>query len=301
MESRRWRDSSYCYQTCCQADDAELTESEDRDFQASLIYLLQELPAMDGKPRSSIFSTYTTMSDMLIRGAIRDTFFSQTNVSLDDCRYGKIFVPDYPTTVWNEAGRIAQVLLKTVWQRSQERFDVASHPRPVFLIADEAQNFLSRATDAPFQATARSSLVATIYLSQNLPGLYEATGGEAGRHVIDALTGHLRLKLFASQDDMTTCLWQSEMLGKVKRLIFSGSSQPRTDQPLSLFRPRANVSAGFTESWEYAIQPWEWSHGLRNGGPANGFQIDAVAFQGGRIWQANGRTHLPVTFTQWRE
>lgn len=301
MESRAWRETSYCYQACCRADDGALTDSEDRDFQSSLMYLLQELPAMDAKPRSSIISTYTTMSDMLGRGAIRDTFFSETNVSLDDCRYGQIFVTDYPTTVWNEIGRMAQVLVKTVWQRDAERFDVGTHPQPVFLIADEAQNFISRTTDAAFQATARSSLVATILLSQNLPGLYEAVGGESGRHVIDALTGNLRLKLFASQDDLNTCLWQSELLGKIKRFSFNGSSQPRTDRPFDLFHPRANVSAGFSESWDYTIQPWEWSHGLRNGGPANGFLVDAIAYQGGRIWKSNGKTHLPVTFTQYRE
>ena len=37
---------------------------------------------------------------------------------------------------------------------------------------------------------------------------------------------------------------------------------------------------------------------LRKGGPANAGQVDAVVFQGGRIWHATGDTYLPAVFQQ---
>lgn len=297
--SPAWRDKSYCYQTLCKADDQPLTVSEERDFELSLLYFLEEFAAMDAKPRSSIVSTYTTMSDLFQRGVLRDTFFGETNITPDACRQGKIFVLDFPTLRWNETGRIIQSAFKFVWQRSQERHDVAANPRPVFLFSDEAQQFLT-SFDGPFQATARSSRICTLYITQNLPGMYEAVGGESGRHVIDALLGNLRLKVFHAQDDGVTCQWQSELLGKTKRLLFNSSAQPQTDQPFDLWRPRSNVSAGFSESWEYLIQPWEWAKNARTGGEANGFLVDATLFQGGRVFNASGKTFLPITFDQRR-
>jgi hypothetical protein len=131
--------------------------------------------------------------------------------------------------------------------------------------------------------------------------MYAAAGGESGRHAINSLIGNLRLKLLCSQDEAETCIFQSELLGKTKRLLYSSSVQPPPGAQFEFWRPRTGVSAGMNESWEYEIQPWDWSHCLRSGGHAHDYTVDAVAFQGGRIWEANGKTYLPIAFQQSKE
>ncbi len=291
-----WRQHSYCYQVLCRADDQPMSSSLVKDFELSLLYIMKEYPCMDAKPRSSIVSTYSTMADLFQRGAIRDTFFSETTITPDACRDGKIFILDFPTLRWNDVGRIIQSAFKYVWQRAMERHDVAVTPRPVFLLSDEAQQFLT-SFDAPFQATARSSRVATIYITQNLPGMMEAVGGESGRHAIDALIGNLRLKIFHAQDDATTCEYQSKLIGQTRRYTFNSNVQSPSQKDFDFFGDQ-NHSAGFSESLEYEIQPWEWSRDLRNGGKLNNYLVDAIAYQGGRLWQSNGKNYLPVTFQQ---
>jgi type IV secretory pathway TraG/TraD family ATPase VirD4 len=292
-----WRGRSYCYTTLCKADDQALSGSLQKDFELSLLYWMEEYAGMDAKPRASILSTYTTMADVFQRGVIRECFFDGTAVTPDACREGKILILDFPTLRWNATGRIVQAVFKHVWQRAMERGSGSDNLRPVFLFSDEAQQFLI-STDAAFQATARSSKVCTVYLTQNLPGMYEAVGGEPGRHVIDSLLGNLRLKVFHAQEEVSTCQYQSELLGQTRRFLFNGNTNGDAHEHFDFFNPGKNHSTGMSESWEYEIQPWEWSHRLRSGGPENDFLVDGIVYQGGRIWNASGRSYLPVTFHQ---
>ena len=97
--------------------------------------------------------------------------------------------------------------------------------------------------------------------------MYEAVGGESGRHSIDAPVGKPATKIFCAQDDPTTCQWQSELIGKTKKLFFNSSVQSAPDQQFDFFRPGKHHSAGMSESLEYEIAPWEWSRKFRTGGP----------------------------------
>lgn len=295
-----WRENSYYYQVCCRADDQPMEPSVDRDFEFTVQYLLKMLPALDGKTRSNILSTYSTMADMLQRGAIRETFFGETTVTPEACEDGKILVFAYPTLEWSAAGKIIQAIGKYAFQRSMLRRKRSSNMRPVFLAADECQQTIT-SRDAEFQSVARSSLVCTILASQSLPGLYEAVGGEAGKHAISALVGNLRLKALHGQDDPVTCHWQSDLLGQKKRLLFNSNSSGTNAQTFDWFDTRKNLSFGMNESWEPEIQPWEWSGDFRNGGPGNGYLVDAILYRGGRPWLANGKSYLPVTFDQRKE
>jgi hypothetical protein len=58
-----------------------------------------------------------------------------------------------------------------------------------------------------------------------------------------------------------------------------------------------STSAGFSETWEYQVQPGAFTQ-LRTGGPANGWAVDGILFQNGRQFQATGKTWLPVSFRQ---
>src|SRR5262249_30249480 len=88
---------------------------------------------------------------------------------------GRIIVMDLPVKEFAEVGRFSQVLMKYVFMRSIERRPQIKNMRPVFLWADESQNFTSP-YDFQFAATARSARVCTVYLTQNLSNYYATFG-----------------------------------------------------------------------------------------------------------------------------
>ncbi len=50
------------------------------------------------------------------------------------------------------------------------------------------------------------------------------------------------------------------------------------------------------ESFDYDVIPQLFTR-LRKGSPLNDYEVEAVVFQSGRIWN-NGKTHLPAIFNQ---
>ena len=59
-----------------------------------------------------------------------------------------------------------------------------------------------------------------------------------------------------------------------------------------------NISQGYSESMEYAIEPGEFARSLKTGGPQNGNRVTAVWFQAGRTFKASGRNFLITEFEQ---
>jgi hypothetical protein len=193
---------------------------------------------------------------------------------------------------------MAAVMWKYCLQKAIERR--ADNPggggRPVFIWADECQHFASR-YDPLFQATARSSRAATVYLTQNYPSLISALGGGAeGRTAADALLGNLGTKILHANSDRDTNQWAADLVGRrvgTLRSLGAGSSLSWGAQPsLGL-----SGSLGRNESMDYEIQPMEFAT-LRKGGPELGHTVEALVFQNGRRWAATGRTWQKVAFSQ---
>jgi hypothetical protein len=59
-----------------------------------------------------------------------------------------------------------------------------------------------------------------------------------------------------------------------------------------------NVSQGYSESMEYAIEPGDFARILKTGGSRNGNQVTGIWFQAGRVFKASGTNMLLETFTQ---
>ncbi len=59
-----------------------------------------------------------------------------------------------------------------------------------------------------------------------------------------------------------------------------------------------NVSHGYSEQMDYAIEPGFFARGLRTGGPANGNRVSAVWFQAGRLFHASSGNALFADFKQ---
>ena len=293
---------SYCFYCVGRAqmrlENGELDEWEGYDLEATRDYWFKEWAQMDEKPRSSIQSMFSTMADSFMRRPFRKLFSSGLLTIPEHTHHGHVIIMELPVKEFADAGRAAQVMFKYVWQQAAERRDVAANPRPIFLWVDEAQNFAT-AYDQQFQATARSSRVCTVYLTQNLPNYYAELGGEAGKHRVDSLVGNLQTKIFHANSDPVTNQFAAETIGKSWQLRrgtsiggSGGGSGPTKQGGTGSF------SESTRENLEYDVEPQTFTM-LRKGGPMYDRQVDAIIFQTGRVW-SNGQTHLRAVFTQDR-
>jgi type IV secretory pathway TraG/TraD family ATPase VirD4 len=261
-----------------------------------------EFASLSEKTRSVVVSSVSSFIDVLNRGLLRDLFCSETNLTPRDIADGRIVVIDLPVKEYGEVGQIAQVLWKYAFQRSIERRGSAA-ARPVFLWADEVQNF-AHSYDMSFLTTCRSSLVATVFLVQNISTLHAALGGdEKARNEATSLLGNLSTTILHANGDATTNEWGANLIGKSRQLFANGSSSRGAEERISelfdlgMVAPPSNTSAGFSEAYEYETPPSTFTR-LRTGGPANDYKVDGVVFQSGRMFRASGRTWCSVVFDQ---
>ncbi len=300
--SMEWRSRSLCWQALQLAEQRSPVGRAATDLLVVADYFLTEYPELSEKTRSVVVSTFTSMADVLMRGHLRELFCVDTNVTPEVVVSGKILILDLPVKTFAEVGVFAQVLWKYAFQRALERRDVALEPRPVFLWVDEAQSFIT-SHDMLFQATCRSSRVATVYLTQNVSNVYAVLGGqERGKHEAASLFANLNLKVLHANGDPVTNEWASSLIGRSRQYFASGSSSRPADAWPFDFEASAqqgSITSGFSERLEFEVQPARFTR-LRTGGPAHDWCVDGIAFQNGRRFRAGGRTWLPVTFRQER-
>lgn len=296
--SDHWKSHSYCFNCLAEADRRAKSLREQSDFEIVTNYFMLEFPALSDKTRSVIVSTFTSMVDVLNRGLLRELFCSDTNVTPEAIRDGKIILIDLPVKEYAEVGQFAQVLWKHAFQRSIERRNLAEHPLPVFLWADEAQHFVT-SYDMQFQTTCRAARVATVLLSQNYSNFLAALGGgEKARAETDSLLANLNTKVLHANGDPVTNEWAAGLIGRSRQLLASGNSSYEADEAWpALFSRRGNSSTGFSEAYEYEVQPREFTR-LATGGPGNGWNVDAIVFRNGRAFNSTGRNYQRVSFCQ---
>jgi len=296
--SADWRASSACWRLLDSARARAVGTPWELDCREVAGYWLGHLPSLGEKTRGSIVAMFSTLAEALMRGRMRELFCEETSIVPEDVLAGKIVVVDLPVKEWSEVGRMAAVIWKYCLQKAVERRcdNTDGTGRPLFLWADECQHFASR-YDSLFQATARSSRAASVYMTQNYPSLTVAFGGGSeGRSLTDALLGNMATKIFHANSDTETNRLAAELVGKrlhMRRNCGMGSS-------LSLgghASVSSSASQGRSEQMDYDIQPMEFSR-LSKGGPENRYCTDALVFQNGRRWAAGGLAWRKVSFRQ---
>lgn len=195
-----------------------------------------------------------------------------SNFTPEDCLKGKIILLNLPVKDYHKMGQDAQIMFKYVWQRAMERRRITPDARPVFLWADEAQNFLHE-HDAAYQATARSSRIATVYISQNLPNYFANMGGGAtSDHKVKSFLGTLGTKIFHANADIETNKYASDLVGQA---YFKRDQHSRT------IAGEFSSSASYSYDLEHIIRP-EAFVSLRTGSKANDFLVDGVLHTQGK-------------------
>lgn len=295
--------SSLCFEYLRKADTRPKSRRQEHDFRVVCDYWLGIWPNLAERTRSSIQAHFLGPADLLDRGLLYSLFCTDTTITPEVAEDGKIILIDLSVKEYSDVGQIAQTIFKYCWQRSWERRDIARNPRPLFLYIDEAQSLIT-SYDAQFQATCRSAKVATVLLTQNYSNFLAALGGsEKARAETDSLFANLNTKIFHNNSDPVTNEWASGIIGRSRQCLANGSSSYSAEEQanavlgLSWLGASGSTSGGFSETWEYEVQPREFTR-LRTGGPANDWLVDAILFQNGRVFRGSGRTWLPVTFRQ---
>lgn len=290
-----WKRTSFLYQ--CLRDAEGSGSQRCPDLELIFDYLLVEFAQLSDRTRSVIVSTFTSMVDVLNRSPLRQLFSEGTNVRPQDTLDGKIILIDLPVKEFAEIGQIAAVIWKYCWQRAVEQRDVKENPRGVFLSVDEFQSYAVK-SDQLFQTTARSARAAVVYMTQNVPNLLAAFGGESSKALTDSILGNLQTKIWHANSDPETNQWAASVIGKSRQLFLNGS---QSHEGYDLLQVAAGTgsrgTSGFSEQMEFECDPRIFT-GLRIGGPANRWLVDGIVYQGGKQFAANGKSWMPVTFRQ---
>jgi hypothetical protein len=260
-------------------------------------YWQDEFPAMNPKTRSSIISMFTSLADSLIRGDLRSILScdeGEMNFFPEDVFKGKIIVLDLNIKQFREAGKMAQIIFKTVFQMAVEkkRESLADKDSlcPVFLWIDEAQFFLTK-DDVLFQTTARSSKVCSVYLTQNYSNYLAFVGSHPEKPIVDSFLAVLQTKFFHCQGDpVTNNEYVTSLLGK-------DYQEQHTSNTSSGGASGEGTSRSVSKSLDYKILPWHFDT-LAKGGPFNNNKVEAYVYQSGRIWTKNKDNFGLVVFDQ---
>lgn len=286
LNSRQWQDSSYA----CECLEKAYTKSYlNADMELVEYYFCQEFPNLAEKTRSIIVSMFTNVAGIFLRGSLKQMFCTETTISPDDIFGGKVVILDLPVKEWGELGLYTQLIFKYCFQQAVERRNIKISGRPVFIWADEAQNFIT-SQDQNFLTTARSSRAATVYLTQNIPNYYAVLGMNS-KSVVDSLLGNFQTKIFHQNSDTQTNDYASKLIGQRTTYKFS------TNQSAANQKNREGTSSmGTQESLEYVKKPHEFNY-LAKGGLDSDCIVEGIIFSGGRKW-SNGEIYKQVQFSQ---
>ncbi|WP_375445947.1 type IV secretory system conjugative DNA transfer family protein [uncultured Fibrella sp.] len=222
---------------------------------------------------------------------LREPFYSlfcryASTVTPEDCFKGKVVLINLPILTYRKAGRDAQLMVKYCFQRAWQRRDVHKNPRPVFLWVDESQHLLLD-KDAEFLTTARSSRIATVFLTQNLPNYLGMMSGDRAEHRVRSLLGNFGTKILHASSDSETNEWYSRLIGDA---FFEDVSESTT------VAQNFSQTRGRSLKLERLVRPEEFSR-LLTGGPKNGLRVEAYIHRQGDVFP-NGYNHMKLTFKQ---
>jgi hypothetical protein len=222
LNDLEWQKNSFCFQTLYKLYRHPIHPLPKEDLEQVMSYWRRAFANSDQRTPGNIMATLSTIVDPFMTGTMRELFCTNTNVVPEMTHAGSILIIDLPVKQHFKAGILAQHIFKFLWQRSIEARGEREHHKPVFLWADECQFFIN-SYDAEFQSTARSAGACTVYLTQNISGIYTHIGGAHPEHTADSLLGNFQTKIFHANTDFKTNQWAADIIGKELQLRRNGS------------------------------------------------------------------------------
>lgn len=273
-------DENYLMQCLYKIECKELDEDDLLVYQDAKSYFLKDFPEIPEKQRGSILEMYWSYAASFVAGTLAK--FAGTSLSPDIIpenvfKEGKVIVLDFPVHTFGVVGIMLQSLYMKIWMDAVQRRKVDNYTIPAFLWIDECQFFLDSKTML-FQTTARSSRVASVFITQNISNLYATLGRKP---YVDSLLGNLVTKIFHANNDYITNEWASRTIGKIKKSKARGTLD-RIEK------------AEISEAWEDQVHPIEFMN-LRNGGADR--IVEAIISTISHTW-STGANFKKVKFQQ---
>jgi hypothetical protein len=298
-----WQNKSECAKAIDEAD-RKTTNADPNaraNFEQCRDYWLLEYPNLNEKTRSIITLTFSMLVHPLITPPLRQIFSTDTNIQPEDTFDGKIIIVDWPVQEYRLVGRIANLAIKYCFQiavlRRVQPADRQSFLRPVFLWADEAQNFVSK-FDSEYQAVARSAGGCSVLLTQNRESFRRVL---KNYDAVDSLLGNLQCKIFC-QNSGETNEWASKLLGeRWLHITNTNVGQSHNDMVQQQQQNAGNHTSGVTrtEQRRFFVEPARFTT-LKRGGALNNFQVEAIVYNGGNLFH-DGRESLPYKFITYNQ
>jgi hypothetical protein len=279
-QSEEWKHGGgQCADILKRGDEATAGADEDTraDFDECRNYWTQEFPNLSDRTRSIVTLSFSMMIRPFITKPLRKLFCTDINVRPEDTFRGKIIIVDLPVQEFFLAGRVANLAWKYCFQRAvlgRMQPTDGSYLRPVFLWADECQNFVTE-FDAAYQAVARSAGGCTVYLVQNRESLLRVLHSPSA---VDSLLGNLQCKVFCQNSSIETNDWAAKLLGEryVNITGTNTSTTPATNEREASHSGGLSVS----EQRRYFVEPARFTT-LRRGGPAHDYHVECIVYNGG--------------------
>jgi hypothetical protein len=222
------------------------------------------------------------MVDGLLRAPLRELLCTDSTFTPERSFDGGIIVLDMPTKLFGEAGRQAQVAIKTSWMQAVERRLIDDTSLPVCLWQDEAQQFVTP-LDKTFAETGRDKLAATVSLTQSLSGFYSAMQSPDPRAMCDAYIACLNTKIFHFNEDPATCEFAERLFGKEERYRSSGSLSVEGRRNGQQHEgPSVRRHIDFRREDRPRV-PGASLHSLRRGGEENELKVDSIISLAGEL------------------
>jgi hypothetical protein len=296
-----WRSTSYVYK-CLRLAEAAIASAEDREQVRRLAdYFLLELAQLSEKTRSTVQTSVGATLDLFNQPVTRKLLSAaQPTLEMAMLQKGKIVICDVPTLVYGDIGRLIQMVVKLAFQAAQNRRDAQASPRPVALIADEAQLLIDLELDAAFQTTARATRTAVLYSTQSISNYLSQNGGASAEARTHALLANFQTMVFCNTSDTKTVEYAQSLFGRRQRLLLNGSTQQSNDDWVGRalgMGGSSSASAGFSESMDFLVQAHDF-YGLSRGGPQSDWVVEGVLYQAGKTFTDTRKPFMLVRFLQ---
>jgi hypothetical protein len=275
-----WQAGSVCWAILREADARTRGDSQARkDLEECRTYFLTDYPMLSDRTRGVIEIMFTSLVRPFLTRPLRPIFCEDSNIWPEMCFEGKILLIDIPVQEYHQTAKLAALAFKRCFQLAvQRRAGPPGSLRPVFWFADEAQNFLSP-KDTEYQAVARSAGGVTVLLTQQISSIREALGS---KDRAENLTANLSTKFFCNNTG-ETARWASQLIGerwmKARTTTTGGTSSLTPDQPGA--GGSANGGVSISDQKREWVPASEFQT-LRRGGKANGYEVDAIVYAGGK-------------------
>jgi hypothetical protein len=208
---------------------SELTTSQKDDLDIAVVHLLQKWGALDDRTRSNIESTWSGLSSRFLYDPLRSMFcsgrfdFTPEQITHEN----KILIVDLSVLAHGrQTARAAQILIKTVFQRSWMRHVYKRGCcNGAAIFEDEFSFLLSRNSDPYFHMVCRDFGVAPIVAVQNICSMAaEEFGEQSPGSKTHGFLGLFGTKVFMANSEHFSNQYASDLIGKEFRYLDSWSA-----------------------------------------------------------------------------